>query len=54
MELKNNLQQQIKELEELASSQQDRFTIFEAGIDVGSRETAKKAILIIKKILSNG
>ena len=43
-----DLQKQIEELEQLANST-DRYTNFEAGIDVGSRNTAIRALSIIKQ-----
>lgn len=44
-----DLQRQIEELEKLINST-DRYTDFEAGIDVGCRDTAEKALSIIKQL----
>lgn len=44
-----DLQKQIEELKQLANST-DRYTDFEAGIDVGCRDTAEKALSIIKQL----
>lgn len=44
-----DLQKQIEELKQLTNSD-DRYTDFEAGIDVGCRDTAEKALSIIEQL----
>jgi hypothetical protein len=48
--MKTNLNQKIAEIREIANSDFDRSAAFDAGIDVGSRNMAQKAIAVIDEM----